>query len=175
MTSKSVNANDKKKCQGVEFHSRCGPWRLEWSDKGITSLTSLKGRTASDDEDAEPPAWVDKILAKLRDHFEGKPVSYEDVPLDLDGVTDFRRKVYDILRQDAGWGKIVTYGELAEMAGTPKGMRAIGGAMANNPIPVIIPCHRVLAKGGIGGFSAPDGINLKLRLLALEGMGEIKN
>jgi methylated-DNA-[protein]-cysteine S-methyltransferase len=172
MTKKSTKPSDINTCHQTEFHSRCGVWRLEWSDKGITSLTSLKGRMAQPCD--EVPQWVGAVLDKLHDHFEGKPVTYEDVPLDLDGVTEFRRKVYEALVHEAGWGEVMTYGTLADRVGSPKGMRAIGGAMANNPIPVIIPCHRVLAKDGIGGFSAPEGINLKLRLLALEGMTECK-
>jgi len=91
------------------------------------------------------------------------------VPLDLDGVPEFHRKVYDASRRIAR-GQILTYGELAALAGSPLASRAVGQAMGNNPFAPIVPCHRVLAAGGhSGGFSAPGGVITKLRMLAIEG------
>ena len=93
------------------------------------------------------------------------------MPLDLEGRNAFSRTIYDLLRT-VGWGQTTTYGELARRAGRrPEAARAVGQAMGSNRIPVIIPCHRVLASGQkIGGFSAPGGTLTKERLLALEGV-----
>jgi methylated-DNA-[protein]-cysteine S-methyltransferase len=90
------------------------------------------------------------------------------VAVELPGASSFDRSVYAALRE-IGPGETITYGELAERAGSPGAARAVGVAMARNPIPVIIPCHRVLAGGGrSGGFSAPGGVSTKFRLLQIE-------
>ncbi|WP_022851095.1 methylated-DNA--[protein]-cysteine S-methyltransferase [Limisalsivibrio acetivorans] len=92
------------------------------------------------------------------------PYSFEEIP--LSGVTDFRKRVYKALYEVPA-GATVSYAELAEKAGSPKAARAVGSAMANNPCPVLIPCHRVLASGGkIGGFGG--GTDLKKRMLRAE-------
>jgi len=88
------------------------------------------------------------------------------VPVDLAGTTPFQRKVLAATRR-IPFGQTVTYGRLATRVGSPGGARAVGGAMAANPVPIIIPCHRVLAAGGLGGYGG--GLALKRRLLALEG------
>ena len=101
----------------------------------------------------------------------GRYLSGEKVPLDLEvdlaGESSFRRRVYRSVMK-IPYGEIRTYGEIAALAGCPKGARAVGQAMAANRIPLVIPCHRVLsADGKIGGFSS--GIELKGHLLMLEG------
>ncbi len=81
----------------------------------------------------------------------------------------------DQLRQ-VGYGETVSYGELAERSGSPRAARAVGTVMATNRIPLILPCHRVLGSAGrIGGFSAPQGIDLKRRMLDLEGRESLKS
>ena len=94
------------------------------------------------------------------------------VPLDLDGVDGFRRTVLETLVREVGWGETVSYGELAEMAGRPRAARAVGTAMASNPLPFVIPCHRVVAAGGrIGGYGGGrNAVALKRSLLAREGV-----
>jgi methylated-DNA-[protein]-cysteine S-methyltransferase len=78
--------------------------------------------------------------------------------------------VYETLRRDVGWGETVSYGELAEMAGRPRAARAVGNAMSRNPVPIVVPCHRVVTAGGrIGGYG-PSGVPTKRFLLALEGV-----
>ncbi len=91
--------------------------------------------------------------------------------MDLDGQTAFFRRTYEALRK-VTWGQTTTYGALArELGAGPEIARVVGQAMAKNPVPLIIPCHRVLAAGGkIGGFSAPGGSSAKVRMLALEGI-----
>src|SRR5205814_1144299 len=93
-------------------------------------------------------------------------------PVDLSSLDDFRRKLYETMRALA-WGKTTTYGALARDVGLEgwEGARDVGDAMGRNPVPIVIPCHRVLAAGGkLGGFSAPGGAKTKAKFLALEGV-----
>jgi AraC family transcriptional regulator of adaptative response/methylated-DNA-[protein]-cysteine methyltransferase len=91
-----------------------------------------------------------------------------DLPLDVRG-TAFQQRVWRAL-DDIPYGTTTTYGALAKLLGDKRATRAVGLANGKNPIPIIVPCHRVLsAKGGTGGFSAPGGTATKLRLLAIEG------
>ncbi len=97
-----------------------------------------------------------------------------DLPVDLEpsGLSEFQAHALRTLRAEVPWGETVTYGELAELAGRSGAARAVGTAMARNPVPFVIPCHRVVAAGGIGGYGGgPAGIALKRRLLAREGPG----
>jgi methylated-DNA-[protein]-cysteine S-methyltransferase len=88
----------------------------------------------------------------------------------LDGADLFRRAIYSAARK-LGFGETTTYGGLADSAGHPGMARETGEALGRNPVPLIVPCHRILAAGGkIGGFSAPGGSSTKERLLALEGV-----
>src|SRR5262249_55422283 len=93
------------------------------------------------------------------------------VRLDLGDQDAFFARIYAAAR-NVGWGRTTTYGSLAkELGAGPEAARDVGQAMASNPVPLIIPCHRVLAAGGkIGGFSAPGGAAAKLRMLELEGV-----
>ncbi|TIX30475.1 MAG: methylated-DNA--[protein]-cysteine S-methyltransferase, partial [Mesorhizobium sp.] len=100
----------------------------------------------------------------------GADVDFSDVPVDLDGVDDFRLAIYDAARK-LGFGETTTYGELARRAGHAGLARETGAALGANPVPLVIPCHRILAAGGkIGGFSAPGGSATKERMLAMEGV-----
>jgi methylated-DNA-[protein]-cysteine S-methyltransferase len=120
-------------------------------------------------EEAAPPAQVrraiDGIVALLR----GEHRDLKDVTIDADDLPEFNRKVYDIARTIPP-GATLTYGEVAERLGDKLLARDVGQALGQNPIPLIVPCHRVLAAGGkTGGFSAPGGVVSKLRLLTIEG------
>jgi methylated-DNA-[protein]-cysteine S-methyltransferase len=95
--------------------------------------------------------------------FRGKKT---DLPLGID-ATGFTRKVYQVV-QGIPWGETRTYGQVAEAAGAPGGARAVGNALRRNRICLFIPCHRVVASGGLGGFSSPGGLDQKKALLALE-------
>ncbi len=107
----------------------------------------------------------EQLALQLQDYFAGRRRHFE-IPLNLQG-TPFQLKVWDALAR-VPFGQLITYGELARHVGTPDGARAVGGAVGANPLPIIIPCHRVVASGGgLGGFGA--GLDWKRRLLAVEG------
>lgn len=107
---------------------------------------------------------------QLAGYFAGRREKFE-LTLDLAGLPSFARSVLEALAR-VPFGKLVSYGELAARAGSPKASRAVGGAMARNPIPIIVPCHRVVAAdGSLGGFSG--GLGVKRRLLAHEGVAPL--
>ena len=112
------------------------------------------------DEDEHP------LGARLRRFFAGEPVSFDDVELDLEWCTPFQLAVAETLRR-VPRGEVVTYGELAALAGYPGAQRAAGSFCAHNRFPIVIPCHRVVAAAGIGSYGS-QGIEYKQRLLALE-------
>jgi methylated-DNA-[protein]-cysteine S-methyltransferase len=92
-----------------------------------------------------------------------------DLPVDLSPLTDFQRQVLHITQQIPR-GQVVTYGEIARRIGNPKSVRAVGQALGHNPIPIVIPCHRVIASdGSMGGYSGGGGVGTKIKLLQLEG------
>lgn len=106
--------------------------------------------------------------AQLRRYFSGEKTAF-DFPLDLDCFTEFQRGVY---RAVAGipYGIVMSYADVAAACGSPKAARAIGAAMARNPLPILIPCHRVVASNGLlTGFTAPGGLDSKRELLMMEG------
>ena len=111
-----------------------------------------------------------KVLQKrITAYFDGAYVNFDkDIPIVLEGFSFFAMQVLDTCR-DIGFGQTVSYGRLAEMVGKDGAARAVGGALAKNPLPLIVPCHRVVRSDGkIGGFSAAGGITLKKRMLKLE-------
>jgi methylated-DNA-[protein]-cysteine S-methyltransferase len=121
---------------------------------------------------AAPPPWVAALVADVQRYLEGEPVDFTAVAVDLSGLDAYRRQLYETMRGLA-WGRTTTYGELARQLGSTgwEGARDVGEAMGRNPVPLVIPCHRVLAAGGkLGGFSAPGGAATKAKLLALEGV-----
>jgi methylated-DNA-[protein]-cysteine S-methyltransferase len=121
---------------------------------------------------AEPQDWVADLIADIRAYLAGQKVDFSKVAVDLEGIDEFRQRIYGALRGIA-FGRTVTYSELARMLGSTdrEGAREVGDAMGRNPVPIVIPCHRVLAAGGkLGGFSAHGGSATKRKLLALEGV-----
>ena len=112
----------------------------------------------------------EQLLDRLRDVVHGHVDTLADVELNLDHLGPFARKVIQQCRRIPA-GSTMTYGELAAACGSPNAARAVGNAMATNRFPLIIPCHRVVGSGGnLGGFSAPQGIELKRQLLRREGV-----
>ncbi len=115
-----------------------------------------------------PNILLGRFLTTLLDrYFSGIPEQFEQVPLDISFGTDFQKQVWTVLRQ-VPWGQTCTYAELAKLAGlSSKYARAVGQAVGKNPIPIIIPCHRVLSSDrSLGGFSA--GLEWKEKLLQIE-------
>jgi methylated-DNA-[protein]-cysteine S-methyltransferase len=122
------------------------------------------------EETAGAPSFVAGLVVGIRAYMGGDTVDFSDVPLDLEGVDPFRRAIYAVTRQ-LKLGETTSYGELARRAGHPGMAREAGAALGANPVPLVIPCHRVLAAGGkIGGFSAAGGAVTKQKMLALEGV-----
>jgi methylated-DNA-[protein]-cysteine S-methyltransferase len=111
---------------------------------------------------------VSSLVGRFRDALAGRDVRFDDVELDLDGATPFTREAVATLRATRR-GEVVTYGELAALAGRPGAARAAGSVCAQNRFSLVVPCHRVVAAGAIGGYGSL-GVGVKRRLLALEGV-----
>ena len=155
---------------------------IAWSERGLTRLqlpardrpaterrllATMQGRAV---ESADMPASIADLVGMLRRYGAGEEVDFSGVPVDLDGVDPFRRAIYDAARR-LGFGRTTTYGGLAEEAGYKGRAQDTGQALGRNPVPIVVPCHRILAAGNrIGGFSAPGGAAAKERLLEMEGV-----
>ncbi|HKU95635.1 MAG TPA: methylated-DNA--[protein]-cysteine S-methyltransferase [Vineibacter sp.] len=163
------------------FETASGFCGIAWNGVGITHLRlptksaetaerGLQRRVPGAVRDVPPPAVADAIAAVQR-YFDGQETDFTDVALDLGEQEGFFKQVYAAARR-VGWGHTTTYGALTrELGAGPEAARDVGQAMARNPVPLIIPCHRVLAAGGkIGGFSAPGGSATKMHMLELEGV-----
>ena len=130
-------------------------------------ITSLQNRAASK---GTPDQHLESIKNEVIAYFSGSKTSFKTAKLHLDACTDFAQKVYLQLRQ-VPFGQTISYGELARRAGKPNAARAVGRAVGANPVPLIIPCHRVITGDGkIGGFSSAEGVEQKRHMLALEGI-----
>lgn len=137
-------------------------------DEGGTRACMAK-RFPSASGGAAPPAAVAAAMGAIRRLMRGDDADLSAVPLDFGIVTPFRREVYRAARLIPP-GSTSTYGELAQRIGNPGAARAVGQAMGNNPFPIVVPCHRVVGAGGLGGFSADGGVSTKARMLAIEGV-----
>lgn len=154
---------------------QCG---LAWSERGLvrlqlpdTSREATERRIASRNRTRATvplPARLAADVDLLRAYFAGAAVDLCPIVVDLGHCPDFHREIYAECRR-IPWGETSTYGALAGRVGAPGAARGVGQAMARNPVPVVVPCHRVLASGQAwGGFSAPGGLTTKQRLLDLE-------
>jgi methylated-DNA-[protein]-cysteine S-methyltransferase len=111
---------------------------------------------------------VAKAIEGIRALLGGAAVDLSDVPLNMDAVEPFERRVYDVART-IPVGQTLTYGQIATRLGDRLLARDVGQALGRNPFPIVVPCHRVLAANGkLGGFSAPGGVATKQRLLEIE-------
>lgn len=163
------------------FDTAAGACGIAWTARGVSrfqlpaedraTACRLLLRRLADAIPAAPPPAVAEAIAGAERYFAGEAVDFSAVPLDLSGADPFFLTVYAAARR-LGWGETTTYGALARDLGAgPEAARTVGQAMAQNPVALIIPCHRVLAAHGrIGGFSAPGGAAAKERMLALEGV-----
>ena len=153
----------------IVITSPVGKLRLIASDKGLVAIDVRNVRVASD---LETSASAQKILSatkkQLEQYFAGKRTTF-DIPLDLQG-TEFQQQAWRALCR-IPYGKTISYGQQAKNIKKPKAFRAVGSANGKNPIPIIVPCHRVVASdGSLGGYSL--GLKMKKQLLALEGVSE---
>jgi methylated-DNA-[protein]-cysteine S-methyltransferase len=159
------------------FDTSLGTHGIAWGDEGITAavlpharadltLAALKRRVTA--PEATPPPDVERAIALVRGLLDGEDVDLTGIELDMQGVGDFDRRVAVVARAIAP-GETLTYGEVAKRAGAPGEAREVGAAMGRNRFAPIVPCHRVVAANGkLGGFSAPGGVDTKLRMLEIE-------
>jgi len=164
--------------QTMIFDTALGEFGIGWTDAGLARVqlpgldrAELLQRINRDGAaPGEPTRAIDALINQIDDYASGVAVDFSAVALDLSAVPAFHRRVYAAL-QGIGWGQTTTYGGLARMLGDAGLSRAVGQAMGANPMPLVIPCHRVLASNGKpGGFSAPGGAQSKIKMLALEGV-----
>jgi methylated-DNA-[protein]-cysteine S-methyltransferase len=162
------------------FETARGACALGWTAEGVTFVQLPEGSRAALEArvrtlrpravEAAPVGAAAEAAALVAAALAGERPDLSTVALDLGRLTPFRRAIAGLLRRVPP-GSTVTYGELARLAGAPGAARAVGRAMATNPVPILVPCHRVLAAGQrIGGFSAHGGAQTKVDLLALEGV-----
>lgn len=163
------------------FPTAFGTCGIAWNDTGLTGFQLPEEDEAAGEEHlarkahsvraAEPPpAWVQAIIDRVQRHLSGQLQDFADAPLDWARVSDFQEAVYrQALGIKPGYKK--SYGEIAHLLALGnEAARAVGVALATNPWPLIVPCHRVVSAGDkMTGFSAPGGVRTKTRLLALEG------
>jgi methylated-DNA-[protein]-cysteine S-methyltransferase len=159
------------------FETSIGLCGLAWNDRGVIGfqlpeddVSRTRSRIAKRFPgivEAPPPPHVQGIVADVTALLRGEARDLSAVPLDMEGVSEFDRRVYEIARSIPP-GRVLTYGEVASRLGI-NNARAIGQSLGRNPIAVIVPCHRVVAADGrLGGFSANGGASTKRRLLAIE-------
>jgi len=154
---------------------RCG---IAWSERGVAGVQLPETRDAETRArlarrfptagEKPPPVDVEQAIDGIVDLLSGGASDLSGVVLDLGGVPVFERRVYQVLRTIPP-GEAVSYGEIAARVGDPGAARAVGRALGRNPVPILVPCHRVVAAdGGLGGFSASGGVTTKARLLRIE-------
>jgi len=147
------------------FDTPIGTCAIRWSALGVRTVRLPEVKAPHE----KPPDAITRVINDIRALLGGMPTDLSYVVLDLAGVPEFDQRVYTAARAVPP-GELVTYGELADRLGEPGAARAVGRALGRNPVPIVVPCHRVVAAGGrTGGFSAPGGVSTKLRMLAIEG------
>lgn len=161
------------------FETEFGLAGIAWTRSGVAATafpggeagavrTRFARRAPGAAETAPPPAIAD-VIARIQALVAGSPAEFAEVALDLAGVPEFDARVYAETRRIPR-GRTATYGEIARALGDAALAQSVGRALGANPVPVIVPCHRVLgADGRLVGFSAPGGLLAKERLLKIEG------
>lgn len=166
--------------RGIEvFDTALGPCAIAWGAAGVCALQLPHGdaqhtltrlqRRVPDALPMMPPPEMQRAIDGIRALLAGERVDLSAVRLDMQGVPELHRRVYDIARRIPP-GSTLSYGDIAQQLGDRSLARAVGQALGRNPFAPVVPCHRVLAAGGkSGGFSAHGGLRTKLRLLLIEG------
>jgi methylated-DNA-[protein]-cysteine S-methyltransferase len=161
------------------FDTPIGQCGIAWSERGICALQLPESAAATTRarllkrvpgaSSEPPPPPVRRAMAAIVRLLNGEARDLGPLTVDYRDASEFHRRVCEAARTIPA-GQTLTYGELAARLGKPGAARAVGTVMARNALPIIVPCHRVLAAGGRpGGFSAPGGVATKLRMLRLEG------
>ena len=160
------------------FQTQLGPCGIVWTSRGIAGVnlpedseektrTRLKKRFPSAEE-ANPSPEIQKIIDAVVALVAGEKIDFAHVTLDHAPLPEFSKRVYEIVRT-IPIGHTLTYGDIAKQLGDVSLSREVGQAMGRNPTPIIMPCHRVVAASGkTGGFSAPGGVDTKMKLLSIE-------
>ena len=127
---------------------------------------------------SDPDAWEKKLIARMQRSLSKASsasvrkseadLCFSDLRIEDAHLTEFQQKVVNAVR-GLGFGETATYGEIADRIGHPRAARAVGTVMKHNRYPIVVPCHRVLSAGGIGGFNAPRGVSTKRQMLLIEG------
>jgi len=160
------------------FETAIGTCAIAWGAAGICMVRlpaandeTLRGAIQATRPGAiERPATeaVARVISDIQSLLDGEPRDLRDAQLDMTGVPEFHQKVYALTRQILP-GQTMTYGQISNRLKAPGTSRAVGQAMGSNPFPIIVPCHRVLAASGkAGGFTAPGGLDTKLKMLNIE-------
>jgi len=161
------------------FDTAIGRPAIAWGERGIVAVqlpAASESRTRArimrmfpDAREGSPPAAVQRVIDGIVGLLRGEAVDLSGAVIDTAGVPDFHRRVYAVARTIPP-GHTLTYGGVAERLGEPRVARDVGQVLGENPFPIVVPCHRVLAANGkLGGFSAPGGTATKLKLLRIEG------
>ena len=160
------------------FDTDIGRCSIAWGERGVVALQLPE---ADDDKtrarmlrrmpglvDAPPPASVARAIDAIQALLRGEKIDLSSVAVDLDSAEEFNRRVYEVARTIPA-GETMTYGEIATRLGDLQLSRAVGQALGQNPVAIIVPCHRVLgADRKPGGFSAGGGVHTKLKILSIE-------
>jgi methylated-DNA-[protein]-cysteine S-methyltransferase len=160
------------------FGTAIGTCAIAWGPNGIVWLQLPQENEAGarrravrrypEAAETRPPPGVDLAIRDIVRLMAGEPADLSRISLDMSGVPDFNLRVYAVARAIAP-GETLTYGEVAVRIGEPGAARAVGVALGQNPFPIVVPCHRVLAADGrTGGFSARGGVATKMRMLTIE-------
>ncbi|HER24372.1 MAG TPA: methylated-DNA--[protein]-cysteine S-methyltransferase [Candidatus Atribacteria bacterium] len=140
-------------------------------EKKENVLTGIRNELKSNNLIEDNKEW-EGLIEKVKEYYAGKIVDFSDCQLSLDRYTNFQKKILQTVKK-IPYGKIRSYKEAAEAAGYPRAYRAVGNTMRNNPLPLIIPCHRVIkSDGSLGGFSGKERVALKKKMINLESKGK---
>jgi methylated-DNA-[protein]-cysteine S-methyltransferase len=153
------------------FDTPLGRCAIRWTEAGIAAVRLPSAATdgPSPVPVADAPRFVRAGIDGIRAVLAGGPHDLRELPLAEQGIDPFRRRIYAATRAIRP-GTTATYGDIARAVGAPEAARDVGAALARNPVPIIVPCHRVVAaNGALTGFSAPGGLATKRRMLELEG------
>jgi len=131
---------------------------------GGKGLISLDWHNEKQGLNLKDPLGLGEILIL---YFSGERVDFREIPVDYNSISPVYREILEFIRT-IPYGNTSTYGEVAKKLGRPKSSRVVGNAMRSNPCPIVVPCHRIIGKNGLGGYSL--GIEKKILLLKLEGV-----